>query len=107
MWFSALYGLAIFNLVAFNADVLRDLSEKFSVRAEKHGVIAPIMIRYRLMGHVLLETGEIASAEAYYSRSLALYVPCETPSVCEAFWPRQQRYNLGLPVARFLVAWLS
>src|SRR5262249_20020580 len=77
VWFSALYGIYIFSVAEFNGDVLRELAEQFSARAQKHGATVPIMVGHRLMGHALLFTGEIAAAQAHYSQGLALYDPEE------------------------------
>jgi predicted ATPase len=77
MWFSALYGFAAVNFVAFNGDVMRKIAEQFSIRAEKQGATVPIMVGHRFMGHALLLTGEIGPALAHYSQSLALYDPAE------------------------------
>ena len=77
MWYLVLYGFAAGYVVAFNGDVLRELAEELITRAEKQGATAPMMVGHRMMGHALLITGEIAAAQAHYSRGLALYDPIE------------------------------
>jgi len=103
MWFSALYGLSIFNVGAFNGDVLRELAEQFSARAEKHEAAVPIMVGHRLIGHALLLTGEIAAAQAHYSQGLALYDPDKHRPFAMHFG---QDVNVVLRSFRSLAFWL-
>jgi class 3 adenylate cyclase/predicted ATPase len=75
--FSALYGLWVTNLVAFNGDVIRELAAQFLALAEKQGTTVPLMIGHRLMGSTLLLTGDIAQGRAHYDQAIALYDPVE------------------------------
>jgi predicted ATPase len=103
LWFSSLYGISVVNLVAFNGDVMRELAEQFSILAEKQEATVPMMIGHRLMGHALLMAGEIAKAQAHYSRGLALYDPVEHR-------PFATRFGTDISVAilgfRSLALWL-
>jgi class 3 adenylate cyclase/predicted ATPase len=103
MWFSAFYGFSSFNFVAFNGDVLRELAEQFSARAQKHGATVPIMVGHRLMGHALLFTGEIAAAQARYSQGLALYDPKEHRPFAMHFGHDSSVVSLG---CRSVAFWL-
>jgi predicted ATPase len=103
MWFAALYGLFNYNLAAFNADGLRELEQQFSARAERYGATVPIMIGHRLMGHVLLLTGEIAAAQAHYSQALALYDPEEHRRFAMRFG---QDISVSILIFRSLAFWL-
>jgi predicted ATPase len=103
IWFLVLYGFCVVNFVAFNGDVLRELAEQFSTRAEKQGATAPIMVGHRLMGHALLFTGEIAAAQAHYSQGLALYDPVEHLPFATRFGQDISVANLGF---RSLALWL-
>jgi len=103
MWFSAFYGFSCFNFVAFNGDVLRELAEQFSARAERHGATVPLMVGHRLMGHALLFTGEIAAAQARYSQGLALYDPEEHRPFAMHFGHDSSVVSLG---CRSVAFWL-
>jgi predicted ATPase len=63
--FSALYGLWVANLQAFNGDVVRELAAKFLALAEKQGI----------MGLSLLCAGDMAEGRAHYDQAIALYDP--------------------------------
>ena len=103
MWFSALYGFSAVNFVAFSGDVMRKIAEQFSIRAEKQGATVPIMVGHRLMGHVLLLTGEIGPALTHYSQSLALYDPAEHRQFAMRFGSDISVAALGF---RSLALWL-
>ena len=103
MWFSALYGFIAVNFVGFNGDVVRKIAEQFSIRAEKQGATVPIMIGHRLMGNALLLAGEIGSALAHYSQSLALYDPAEHRQFAMRFGSDVSVAALGF---RSLALWL-
>jgi tetratricopeptide (TPR) repeat protein len=75
--FSILYGFFGTQFVAFNGDVVRELSVQFLTLAEKHGGAVPLMIGHRLVGTSLMCTGEIAEVRAHFDRAIALYNPTE------------------------------
>ena len=75
--FSALYGLWVARLVAFEGHAVRDLAAQFLALAEKQEAIGPLMIGHRIMGGALLHTGDIAQSRAHYDQALALYDPAE------------------------------
>ena len=75
--FSVLYGFWVGNYVAFNGDILRDLTAQFLALAEKQGATVPLMIGHRLMGTSLMATGDIAESRAHYDKALGLYDPAE------------------------------
>jgi class 3 adenylate cyclase/predicted ATPase len=103
MWYLVLYGFAAGYFVAFNGDVLRELAGEFITRAEKQGATAPLMVGHRMMGHALLLTGEIAAAQAHYSKGLALYDPVKHRPFATRFGQDISVANTGF---RSLALWL-
>ena len=83
--FSVLYGFWVGNYVAFNGDILRDLTAQFLALAEKQGATVPLMIGHRLMGTSLMATGDIAKSRAHYDKALGLYDPAEHPPLSTRF----------------------
>ena len=75
LMFSALYGLWVASLVAFNGDLCRDLAAHFLTLAEKEGATFPLMVGHRLMGTALLGVGDIVQSRLNFERALALYDP--------------------------------
>ena len=75
--FSVLYGFWVGDYVAFNGDILRDLTAQFLALAEKQGATVPLVIGHRLMGTSLMATGDIAESRAHYDKALGLYDPAE------------------------------
>jgi class 3 adenylate cyclase/predicted ATPase len=75
--FSVLYGLWIANFIAFNGDVVRELSGQFLALAEKQGTTIPLVIGHRIMGNYLLHTGHIAQGKAHFDQAMSLYDPAE------------------------------
>jgi predicted ATPase len=73
--FSVLYGVWAAHFIAFNGDALRALAVQFVALAEKQRAAVPLMIGHRLMGNLLLLTGDIAQGRAHYNHALALYDP--------------------------------
>jgi class 3 adenylate cyclase/predicted ATPase len=73
LWFSALYTFWTVNVVAFNADVVRNLAAEFLALAEKQNAKAAQMIGHRMMGNALLLSGDIAEAPEHYDQAIALY----------------------------------
>jgi predicted ATPase len=75
--FSVLYGLCIANLVAFDGDVLRELAAHVLKLAEQQGATIPLLLGHRIMGTLLLYTGELAKARTHCDRGIALYDPAQ------------------------------
>jgi predicted ATPase/class 3 adenylate cyclase len=75
--FSALYGLWVANLAAFNGSAVRALATDFLVLAQKKNATAPLMIGHRILAVTLLCTGNIVEARKHYDQALALYSPAE------------------------------
>jgi predicted ATPase len=75
LMFSALYGLWVASLVAFNGELCRDLAAHFLALAEKTGMTFPLMVGHRLMGTALLGTGDVVRSRMNFERALAFYDP--------------------------------
>ncbi len=73
--FSALYGLWIVNLIAFNGEVLGELSAQFLALAEKQNATVPLMVAHHVVGLSSITTGEIAQGRAHFDRAMVLYDP--------------------------------
>ena len=101
--FSILYGFWVDNLVAFNADVVHELSVQFLALAEKQRATVPLMIGHRLLGVSLLLTGHIAEGRAHLDRAIALYDPMKHRRLATRFGQ-----NVGVAVwsHRSRAAWL-
>jgi predicted ATPase len=83
--FSVLYGSFGANLLAFNGAVARDLATECLTLAEKQGAKVPLMIGHRLMGTVLLYSGNIMESRAHLDRAIALYDPAEHRALATRF----------------------
>ncbi|MGD0673661.1 MAG: adenylate/guanylate cyclase domain-containing protein [Candidatus Binatus sp.] len=93
--FSVLYGFWTASFVAFNGDVVRELSAQFLALAEKQGTTAPLMIGHRLMANSLAYTGDIAESRAHYDLAVALYDPAEHRALATRFAVDSGVANLG------------
>jgi class 3 adenylate cyclase/predicted ATPase len=71
--FSVLFGFWAANTMAFNGDLICELSTQFLSLAEKQGTTAPLVIALRMMGTSLLFTGEFAASRAHLDRAMVLY----------------------------------
>ena len=96
--FIVLYGSWVAHLVAFDGDVVHELSVQFLALAEKQGATGPRMIGHRLKALSLLHTGEIAEARAHLDRAIALYDPAEHRHLATRF---------GQEVGAAILAWRS
>jgi predicted ATPase len=74
---SVLYGFWVASIVAFNGDMMHELSMQFLALAEKQMATTPLMIGHRLMGMSLVHMGDIAEGRAHFDRTIALYDPME------------------------------
>jgi class 3 adenylate cyclase/predicted ATPase len=106
--FSVLWGFWAANLVAFNADVCRDLAAHFLRLAEKQGAKVPLMIGHFVMATTLLLRG-IPEAREHYDQAIVLYDPMEHRLLATRFgqdvrvtilsWRSRALWLLGYPDA--------
>ena len=101
--FSVLYGFWVSNLVAFNGDVIRDLSTYFLSLAEQQVAEGPRMVGHRLMGSSLLHTGSIAQGRAHYDEALSLYSPLKHRELATRFG---QDVRVATLAYRSLASWM-
>jgi predicted ATPase/class 3 adenylate cyclase len=71
--FSVLYGFWVANLVAFNGEVVRELSSQFLALAEKQSGTVPLMVGHRLKGVSVIYEGKFIEARTHLDRAVALY----------------------------------
>jgi class 3 adenylate cyclase/predicted ATPase len=101
--FSVLYGFWVANLVAFDGNVIRDLSAQFLALAEKQRAVVPRMVGHRILASSLLYTGEILEARDHYDRAIALYNPAEHRSLATRFG---QDIRVAILTFRCLAQWI-
>lgn len=75
--FSVMWAALAAHYVAFNGDILRDISAEFLALAEKQGTTAPLLTAHRSRATVLLGVGDIAESRSHYDRAIALYDPAQ------------------------------
>ena len=85
LFFSALYGIWVANLVAFNGDTCRDLAADFLSVAEKQRAAIPRMVGHRIMATSLLCAGELVKARLHFDQALSLYDPTEHRRLAKLF----------------------
>ena len=73
--FRVLYGFWVVNLVAFNGEVVRELSAQFLALAEKQKATFRLLVAHHIVGFSLMTTGEIALGRAHFDQAIALYDP--------------------------------
>src|SRR5215472_158609 len=100
---SALYGLWVANLAAFNGSVVQELATQVLDLAEKQNNTAPLMIGYRLMGNSLLCTGKPMEGRTHYDHALALYAPAEHRKLASSFG---QDVAVAALAYRSVAAWM-
>jgi class 3 adenylate cyclase/predicted ATPase len=93
--FSALYGIWVRYLVAFDGDMARGLAEQFLSLAEKQDEIAPRLIAHRIMGLTSLYGSEIAAGRAHLDRAIALYDPAAHRALATRFGQDARAASLG------------
>ena len=101
--FSVLYVFWVSNYVAFDGNVMRELSAQFIALAKKQRAKAPLMIGTRLMGISLLTTGDIPQGRTHLDRAFALYDPAEHRSLATRFG---QDIRVGILSYRSLALWV-
>ena len=100
---SVFQGLFRGAYVAFDGDLMRELSAKFLTLAETQGEMFPLAIAHRLMGTTLVSTGKPAEARAHLDRVLALYDPAEHRPLATRFGSDTRVTTLSY---RALTLWL-
>jgi predicted ATPase/class 3 adenylate cyclase len=83
--FSVLYGFWVANLVAFNGDIVRELSSQFLALAEKQAGTVPLMVGHRLKGVSLTYAGKFTEARTHLDRACALYSRAEHGHLARQF----------------------
>jgi class 3 adenylate cyclase/predicted ATPase len=71
--FSALHGIWVASLIAFNGDAALGLAAQFLALAEKQMATVPLMMGHRIMGASSLIAGNMVEARAHYDQAIALY----------------------------------
>jgi class 3 adenylate cyclase/predicted ATPase len=92
--FSVLYGLFVATLVAFNADVSRDLAAHVLELAEKQKASFPRVLGHNFLGAYLLYAGDFAEARAHLDQGIALYDSPEHSRLAMRFGEDQRVANL-------------
>jgi predicted ATPase len=83
--FSVLYGFWVTNLVAFNGEVVRELSSQFLALAKKQAGTVPLMVGHRLKGVSLTYEGKFIEARTHLDRAVALYSRTEHGPLARQF----------------------
>jgi tetratricopeptide (TPR) repeat protein len=107
--FSVLYGSWVANNVAFNGDIVRELSTQILALAQKQGATVPLMIGHRIVGTSLLFIGEIAEGRGHLDQAIGLYEPAahralatrfgQDIKVATLFWRSWVLWMLGYPAS--------
>jgi predicted ATPase len=109
LFYSVLNGFWLTNLLAFNGDALRELSERFLALAETQCATGPLMIGHRMVATYLLLIGEITAAQTHFDQAIALYNTAEhhplvprfgmDHGVCALYHRSWALWILGYPTA--------
>jgi len=83
--FSALFGVWVVNLQAFNGDLVCEVAAQFLALAEKQEAAVPVMVGHRLMGFSLLCTGRLAESRTHFDSAIMLHNPGEHRSLATRF----------------------
>ena len=75
--FSVIFGFWMANLVAFNADAVRELAAECLSLAEKHGGAVPLILGHFLNGMGLVVSGDFSQGLLHLNSAHALYNPDE------------------------------
>ena len=101
--FEVLYGAFVANVMAFNADVSRDIAAHVLELAEKQSASFPRVLGHNHLGGSLMLRGEIAEARAHLDQATALYDRAEQRSLATRFGEDQGVATLSM---RPWVLWL-
>jgi predicted ATPase len=101
--FEVLYGAFVANVMAFNADVSRDIAAHVLDLAEKQSASFPRVLGHNHLGGSLMLRGEIAEARPHLDQAVALYDGAEQRSLATRFGEDQGVATLSM---RPWVLWL-
>jgi class 3 adenylate cyclase/predicted ATPase len=101
--FEVLYGAFVANVMAFNADVSRDIAAHVLELAEKQSASFPRVLGHNHLGGSLMLRGEVAEGRVHLDRAVALYDPAEQRSLVTRFGEDQGVATLSM---RPWVLWL-
>ena len=101
--FEVLYGAFVANVMAFNADVSRDIAAHVLELAEKQSASFPRVLGHNHLGGSLMLRGEIAEARTHLDQATALYDRAEQRSLATRFGEDQGVATLSM---RPWVLWL-
>ena len=73
--FAVLYGAFVANIMAFNADVSRDIAAQVLELAEKQSASFPRVLGHNHLGGSLMQEGDFAAAKIHFDQAIALYDP--------------------------------
>jgi predicted ATPase len=73
--FAVLYGAFVANIMAFNADVSRDIAAQVLELAEKQSASFPRVLGHNHLGGCLMQEGDFAAAKIHFDQATALYDP--------------------------------
>jgi tetratricopeptide (TPR) repeat protein len=102
-FFSALFGIWVGHVDAFDGDAARKLADEFLVLAEKRAMMLPLVIGHRMVAYTSLILGEFTVALSHYDQALALYDPAEHRAVATQF---AYDARVATLVFRALVRWI-
>jgi predicted ATPase len=92
--FSVLHGIFAANVVAFNADVSRDLAAQFLAFAEKQKVSGLRVFGHSFLGGTLVIAGDITQGRAHLDQGFALFDPAERRPLAMRFGEDPRVANL-------------
>jgi hypothetical protein len=101
--FEVLYGAFVANVMAFNADVSRDIAAHVLELAERQSGAFPLVLGHNHLGGSLMLRGEIAEARVHLDQATALYDRTEQRSLATRFGEDQGVATLSM---RPWVLWL-
>jgi predicted ATPase len=101
--FEVLYGAFVANVMAFNADVSRDIAAHVLELAEKQSASFPRVLGHNHLGGSLMLRGEIAEARTHFDQAVAIYDRAEQRSLATRFGEDQGVATLSM---RPCVLWL-
>jgi class 3 adenylate cyclase/predicted ATPase len=101
--FEVLYGAFVANVMAFNADVSREIAVHVLELAEKQSASFPRVLGHNHLGGSLMLRGEIAEARPHLDQAAALYDGAEQRSLATRFGEDQGVATLSM---RPWVLWL-
>jgi tetratricopeptide (TPR) repeat protein len=101
--FEVLYGAFVANVMAFNADVSREIAVHVLELAEKQSASFPRVLGHNHLGGSLMLRGQIAEARPHLDQAAALYDGAEQRSLATRFGEDQGVATLSM---RPWVLWL-